>query len=317
VICNEFPLSVVGGHRGSAAGQRAGVRTLAALQSAVPASILLAVQRRPREIDIDINKAHSSRIYDYFLGGTDNFAVDREAAQSIFSSYPGGPDGARTDARINRSFLRRAVRFMVGEMGIRQVLDIGTGIPNHDNAHAIAHGIAPESRVVYVDNDPIVLAHAHRILRDRPSERTDFIAGDLRTPDQVLDDASKILDFDQPVALLLVGIMHVVSDEAGAYDFVRTLTAALPSGSHVAISQLTRDSDGQSMDDVMLRSQAVLRTEEPLSIRTRTAVEQFFDGLELLEPGLVQGNHWRPEDGDSPVGTDYITPLYAGVARIP
>jgi hypothetical protein len=267
-------------------------------------------------VEIDTTVAHASRVYDYLLGGTDNFDVDRRAAEYIFSAYPGGVETVRIDALINRWFLGRVVRYMV-EVGLRQFLDIGTGIPNTDNAHGVAQKAAPECRIVYVDNDPIVLAHAHLLLRSTPEGVTDFIEGDLLEPEAILEKAAETLDFSAPVGVLLIGILHVVPEEEDPYGIVATLMDAVPSGSHLAISQLTDDVQIENMAEVSRRVGEVMGRVNPPGFRSRASIGRFFDDLELLEPGVVQADQWRPDatTPDAPEGHD--TPLYGAVGRKP
>jgi hypothetical protein len=264
---------------------------------------------------IDTSVAHSSRIYDYLLGGTDNFAVDREVAEHAFSAYPGGTDGARSDARANRAFLGRAVRFLADE-GIRQFLDIGTGIPSADNTHAVAQQAAPTSRIVYVDNDPIVLAHAHTLMRGFDTGTTDYIDGDLVDPEGILEKAARTLDLGQPVGLMLVGILHVIPDAADPHGLVARLTKRLASGSFLVLTHMASDILPEQMATVLDRLDERMHNSNPPAFRDRAEVEQFFVGLELVEPGVVHLDDWRPDDGrDVPAGR--LPPLYCGVARKP
>jgi trans-aconitate methyltransferase len=271
-------------------------------------------------IEIGTARAHTSRIYDYLLGGTNNFAVDREVAEHVFSAYPGGLDGVRTDARANRAFLGRAVRHLAGEAGVRQFLDIGTGIPNADNVHAVLQQAAPDSRVVYVDNDPIVLAHAHELLDDTPTGRTNYVDGDLREPGAILDQASGTLDLDEPVAVLLLGILHVIPDEADPHTIVATLLDAVPPGSYLALSHMASDIQPDAMAEVYDRLDQTTRDTNPPALRSRAEVSRFFDGLDLVDPGVVQVDRWRPDDGAAsaaPQPGERVPPLYAAVARKP
>jgi hypothetical protein len=277
----------------------------------------------PRDpIEIGTGQAHTSRIYDYLLGGTDNFAVDREAAQDAFSAYPDGLDGARADARANRAFLGRAVRFLAGEAGVRQFLDIGTGIPNEGNVHAVLAGVVPDARVVYVDNDPIVLAHAHALLDGDAPNTAAYVDADLREPETVLDQAADTLDFDKPVAVLLFGVLHVIPDSADPYGIVSTLVGAVPPGSYVALSHMASDVQPEKMAAVLERLDATTGATNPPALRSRDEFARFFDGLDLIEPGVVQVEQWR-QDGDAgaaapaPSPGDHVAPLYAAVARKP
>src|ERR1700719_4702836 len=191
------------------------------------------------QAEIDTSKPHAARIYDYLLGGKDHFAVDRETAEKGIKLIPTG----RTAARENRSFLGRAVRFLVAEAGIRQFLDIGTGLPSANNVHEVAQGLVPSCRVVYVDNDPIVLAHARALLTSSPEGKTAYIHADLREPERILSDpvTRATLDFSQPVGLMLVAVLHFVPDEAQPRRIVDTLLDALPSGSYLVASHATSE----------------------------------------------------------------------------
>lgn len=243
---------------------------------------------------IDTTKAHPARVYDVFLGGKDNYEADRAAAAAALAANPRG----YLDVRHNRDFLRRAVTTLAREEGIRQFLDIGTGLPTQENVHQIAQRIIPDSRVVYVDNDPVVLAHSRALLTSGPEGLTDYLDADLKQPAQILEEAAKTLDFDQPIALGLVAILHFVED-AEAYPIVRELVDALPSGSRLVLSHLTEDLNPENV-------RAVQRTYTERGftfvLRSRAEVERFFteNGLELDDPGVVPAHHWRP-DGAAPL----------------
>jgi hypothetical protein len=270
----------------------------------------------PRDpIEIGTAQAHTSRIYDYLLGGTDNFAIDREVAEHAFAAYPGGVDGARSDARANRAFLGRAVRFLA-DAGIRQFLDIGTGIPNSDNVHAVLERVAPDARVVYVDNDPIVLAHAHALLAR--SDRADYIDGDVCEPGPILRKAADTLDFGKPVAVLLFGILHVIPDSADPFGAVATFVRSVVPGSYLAISHMTADVQPAAMAEVFDRLDETTRDTNPPAFRSKDEVSRFFTGLDPVDPGLVQVDLWRPDPkaGSSRPGAR-VPPLYAAVARKP
>jgi hypothetical protein len=265
---------------------------------------------------IDTEVAHVARAYDYMLGGTTNFKVDREAAERLSAVFPGGVETARRDVRAQRDFLGRAVRYLTREAGIRQFLDIGTGIPNADNVHGIAHEVAPDSRIVYVDRDPIVLAHAHALLKGKAEGTTDFIEGDLLEPDMIVERAAATLDLDKPVAVMLVGILHVIPDEDDPYGIVARLMQAVPSGSYLTVSHLPKDLAAEEMAQMERRSKEMMR--EPFIMRTHAEVSRFFDGLELLDPGVVSVDDWRPDDNMSPTATVWDqTPLYGAVGRKP
>jgi hypothetical protein len=260
---------------------------------------------------IDPAAAHVARVVDYLLGGYSHFAVDRRAAEELAAALPGGLATARRDARAQRELLRRIVRYLAGEAGLRQFLDIGTGIPRSDNVHAVALDHAPRCRAVYVDNDPIVLAHAHMLV-NRDAATTTFVESDLRAPHAVRDRAAAMLDFDEPVGLVLTGTLHVIPDGDDPHGIVAHLVEALPRGSFVVVSHLTGDRDGDAMHDMARRSAALMR--DPFVLRSHAEVARFFDGLEMVAPGLVEGPHWGRERSEVPVDV-WTTPLYAGVGR--
>ena len=265
-------------------------------------------------VSIDSGVPHTARIYDFLLGGTNHFAVDREMAEHAFDTYPAGLEGARLDARDNRAFLGRAVRFLAEQAGIRQFLDIGPGIPDSASTHQVAQAVAPDSRVLYVDNDPIVLAHAHALLAGAPEGTVEFLAGDLRAPDPVLARAAATLDLDRPVGLLLVGVLHVVPDDDDARGCVARLVDALPPGSHVVVSHMTSDAvAGADIATMSRRMADRMRTSNPPAIRDRAGVAAFLDGLAVVEPGLVPVNQWRP-DADTRA-SERPTPIVGAVAR--
>jgi hypothetical protein len=267
-------------------------------------------------VRIDVTVAHTARVYDYLLGGTDNFAVDRAVAEHAFATYPGGVDGARADARANRHFLGRAIRYLVNEAGIRQFLDIGTGIPNADNTHGLAQEEAADAKVVYVDNDPIVLAHAHVILRGRPPELTAYIHGDFRRPAAILADAAATLDLAEPVAVVLTGLLHVIPDADDPYAHVAALMAAVPPGSYLVLSHIAAELRDSAMATVSSRLDEMMRTTNPPAFRTLAEVARFFGGLDVVEPGIVPAELWRPQCARTPPDPRE-TPLYAGVGRKP
>ena len=253
----------------------------------------------------DTGVAHVARVYNYWLGGKDNFAADRAAGEAAIKAFP----NIGLSARSNRALLARAVRFLAGEAGIRQFLDVGTGIPSADNTHEVAQSVAPECRVVYVDNDPIVLTHARALLASHPAGSTDYIDADLRDPRRILDAAAGLLDFGRPAALMLMAILQHISDQDGPYQIVATLVDALPPGSYLAISHPASDIDAEAMAKMAASLNQTMA--EKVTFRDREAVARFFDGLDLVEPGLVQASKWRPAtqaDADRPAA------LWAGVA---
>ncbi len=258
---------------------------------------------------IDTTRPHPARRYDYWLGGKDNFQADREAAEAIAAVFP----HIRTAARENRAFMRRAVSHLAAEAGIRQFLDIGTGLPTANNVHDVAQGVAPESRIVYVDNDPLVLTHARALLTSSEQGATAYIDADLRDPEKILSDAAvrDTLDWSQPVALLLVAVLHFVEDNEDPYAIVRQLVSALPAGSYLVLSHATFD----PLDpETIAAMNAVNQGNKPaFSPRSLDEVSRFFDGLALLEPGIVSVADWRPEPGPRP--TPAQTTGYGAVAR--
>ncbi|OKJ77915.1 SAM-dependent methyltransferase [Streptomyces sp. CB02460] len=237
---------------------------------------------------IDTTKAHPARVYDVFLGGKDNYPADREAAAMALAANPRG----YLTVRHNRDFMRRAVTLAAND-GIRQFLDIGTGLPTQANVHQIAQGIAPESRVVYVDNDPVVLVHAQALLTSGPEGRTDYIEADLRDPDRILEAARRTLDFDRPVALVLAAVTHFIEDET-AYPVVKQLVDVLAPGSFLVLSNVSSDLNPEQVGNITKgfkeRGFAMVR-------RSYAQMERFVtgNGLELLEPGIVPVHRWRPE----------------------
>ncbi|MGH9210227.1 MAG: SAM-dependent methyltransferase [Acidimicrobiales bacterium] len=261
------------------------------------------------EVDIDTSVAHAGRMYDYMLGGTTNFAVDREACTEANRDFPGGIEAAKAGLRANRDFLGRAVRH-IAEAGVHQFLDLGTGIPSDDNTHAVALSVAPDSRIVYVDNDPIVLAHAHQLLQSTPESATSYLFGDMRDVETVLTRASATLDFTQPIGLILVAILHFVTDDEDPYGLVSKLMDAVPSGSYLAVSHLAGDIMAEEME--ALYSRISERTKETFVLRSRGDVARFFDGLDLVEPGVALVSDWHV---DAPGAIEL--PVYAAVGIKP
>ncbi|MER6451607.1 SAM-dependent methyltransferase [Streptomyces sp900105245] len=255
---------------------------------------------------IDTSRPHPARVYDWFLGGKDNYPVDEELGRRIHAIDA----GAGRAARANRAFMRRAVRTLA-EDGVRQFLDIGTGIPTEPNLHQIAQSAAPDARVVYVDNDPIVLAHANALLRGTPEGVTEYVQADARDSGTILERAAAVLDFGRPVALSLVALLHFVAAEDGAHDLVATLLAALAPGSCLVLSTMTADFEPENVRRGIAAYAAGGVT---LVARSRDEVGTFFEGLDLLPPGITSVSDWRPEDrpdGDGPVS------LYGAVGRKP
>jgi len=267
--------------------------------------------------EIDTSVAHPARRYDYWLGGKVNFEADRRSGDAIAAVFP----AARLAALENRRFLRRIVTYLVNEVGIRQFLDVGTGIPATDNAHEVAQSIAPESRVVYVDNDPIVLAHARRLLTSTPDGATAYLQADLRKPHMILShpDLRGTLDLTRPIALILIAVAHSIPDAENPHSHVATLTNALAPGSYLAMSHGTTDFMSAEDRDTALTVIERDRTHsrDPHCPRDRAAFAQFFEGMELVSPGIVPLPEWRndhPADSHTSTGADI--PFYAALARI-
>ncbi len=245
---------------------------------------------RPRA-RVDPNVPHAPRIWNHWLGGKDNFAADREVGDRMAEMYP---DIVRL-ARADRAFLRRTVRYLVNERGIRQFLDIGTGLPTADNTHQVAQSLAPESRIVYVDNDPLVLSHARALLAGTPEGATDYLDADVHDPEKILREAEHTLDFDRPIALMLLGVLIYVPDTQQAFAIVTRLMDALPSGSYLVIAHSTSEIYGAATEEVVrLRNE---RVKPAMTLRTGTEIARFFEGLRLVEPGLLSVSRWRPEIG--------------------
>ncbi len=215
-------------------------------------------------------------------------------------------------ARADRGFLARAVRYLAGEAGIRQFLDIGTGLPTANNTHEVAQAVAPESRIVYVDNDPLVLVHARALLTSSPQGATDYIEADLRDPDKILDGAAATLDFEEPIALMLLGIVNFIVDDQQAHQIVDRLLSALPSGSYLAMTHPTTEVHGEEVTEAM--RQWNQSGAAPIRARSRQELARFFDGLELLEPGVVSSSQWRP---DLAIGEPVEVAEYCAVGRKP
>jgi hypothetical protein len=260
-----------------------------------------------REIPgINTRVPHPARVYDYFLGGKDNFEADRVAAEAGIEAFPRTAESARA----SRAFLRRVVRFLTAEAGIRQFLDIGTGLPSGENVHQVAQSLAPDARIVYVDNDPIVLLHAQALLKGNPEGAVAYLDADLRDPEKILASAADTLDFGQPVGLLLLGILHNVGDEYDPHGIASRLIQAIPGASYLAISHLTADIYPELADFAKALNERQLAA--PLVLRDRAQVMSFFDGLDLVEPGVVQLSKWRPQ---TELESAAAAALWGGVAR--
>jgi len=266
--------------------------------------------RPSREItatELNIDRPHTARMYDYYLGGKDNFPADREAAEAALAAFP----NLATAALQNRVFLHRAVSFLTGEAGIRQFLDIGTGIPTSPNLHEVAQGIAPDARIVYADNDPLVLAHARALLTSSPQGRTAYVDADLRGVDRILAGAADALDLTQPVAVSLIAILHFLPDEDDPYGIVRHLMGQLSAGSHLVVSHITADFDPQVAAAAKVYRDRGISTQA----RSRGEVARFFDGLDLVDPGVTPVHRWRPDSVSQ--FTDAEVSVYGAVARKP
>jgi len=256
----------------------------------------------------DTSVAHIARVYDYWLGGKDNFAADRAVGDQVMQAYP----NIAHSVQANRAFLARAVSYLVGEAGIRQFLDIGTGIPTANNTHEVAQSVASDCRVVYVDNDPVVLSHARALLASDPAGATDYIDADLRDTARVLSEAERTLDFSKPVAVMLLGILHMVGEQDDPRASVAALMTAVPSGSFLTISHPASDIDAAAGAEASRRYNA--QAAESATFRSRAEVMGFFEGLELVRPGLVPVPEWRPR---SEIEAKTPSNLWGGVARKP
>ncbi|GKQ33479.1 SAM-dependent methyltransferase [Streptomyces sp. A012304] len=256
---------------------------------------------------IDTSRPHPARMYDYYLGGKDSYPVDEEAAERVISFLP----AIRVAARTNRGFMNRAAR-LLADRGVHQFLDIGTGIPTEPNLHQVVQAVNPQSRVVYVDNDPVVLRHAEALLRSTPEGATKYIEADVREPGKIIEGAQEILNFEEPVALSLVALLHFVSDEYGPYDLVNELLAPLPAGSFLMLSHVTGDFDPAGWDRAV---EIYRKSGIPAQVRSRDEFARFFTGLDLIDPGVQVVTNWHPEPDQE--FADEQVPLYVGVAQKP
>jgi len=251
---------------------------------------------------------HVARVYDYWLNGKDNFTADRIAGEETIAAFP----GIKLSAQANRAFLRRTVRYLAAAEGIRQFLDIGTGLPAANNTHEVSQGAAPESRVVYVDNDPLVLAHARALLTSSPEGVTAYLDADIENTDTILEEAAATLDFSRPVGIVLLAILHYVPDLAEARRIVSRLMEAVPAGSFLVISHAGSDLLPADVTAFEKSLNAHLPAEHRHVARPRDVVASFFESVQLVEPGLVRVSDWRP---DSPEEAETPTILWGGVAR--
>lgn len=255
---------------------------------------------------LDTSVPQTARIWNYWLGGKDNFAVDREVGDRVQEVFPQAVEAART----SRAFLARAVRYLAGEAGIRQFLDVGTGLPTAENTHEIAQSVAPECRIVYVDNDPLVLVHARALLTSHPDGVTDYVDADMRDTAKVLREASRTLDFTKPIALMMMGILGHIADDEEARSIISDLMSPMTSGSYLAVY------DGTDLSpDVVEATEVWNRSANPpYHLRSPERLARFFDGLELVEPGLVSVTQWRPDPDKADVPPNV---QYCAVGRKP
>jgi hypothetical protein len=258
-------------------------------------------------LGFDISVAHPARVYDYWLGGKDHFEPDRIAAQEVIAVRP----TIIRDIRANREFLGRVVRFLAGEAGIRQFLDIGTGIPSANNTHEVAQSVAPDCRIVYVDNDPIVLAHARALLTSTPEGACAYLDADLKDTGKILQEAARTLDFSRPVAVLFIGVLHLVSDADEPLRIMGEMLDGTVAGSYLALTQPAKDVNADQVAEGARRYNEHVKT--PQTRRTYAETLRFFDRMEVVPPGLVQCHRWRPATGA--VGLEENVSAYGGVAR--
>ena len=264
-------------------------------------------ESQPPGLTFDASVAHPARIYNYWLGGKDNFAADRQAAQEVLDVMP----VIAQVARSNRLFLSTAVHYLVAQAGIRQFLDIGTGLPTENNTHEVAQNVAPESRIVYVDNDPIVLSHARALLTSDPSGRCTYIDADAREVDKILTEAARTLDFSQPVAVMMLGLLHFIPDPDDPCELIGRYLDAVTSGSYLAISHASSDLKADTQTAAQRYNS---HSATAITFRSRQEVTKFFSGLELVPPGVSPLGQWSL----GPTGTGSAQlPTYAGLARKP
>ncbi|MCL6290438.1 MULTISPECIES: SAM-dependent methyltransferase [Streptomyces] len=256
----------------------------------------------PQRDPIDTGKPHPARVYDWLLGGKDNYAVDQEVGEKL-------PAEARANAARNRAFMHRSAAWLARQ-GVDQFLDVGTGIPTAPNLHQIVQRITPTARIVYADNDPIVLRHAEALLVSSPEGATDYLHADVREPEAILEQARKVLDFDRPIALSLIALMHFLRDEEDPYGITRTLVGALAPGSFLVLSHGTADQHPELREET---EKAYRKGAIALRMRTRAEVEPFFEGLELVAPGLVPAAEWYQEQ---PAPAQERSGFYVGVGRV-
>jgi S-adenosyl methyltransferase len=254
---------------------------------------------------LDTGTAHIARVYDFWLGGRNNFAADRAAGEEALEAFP----GLISSVRANRAFLARTVRYLARERGIRQFLDLGTGIPASNNTHEVAQSVAPEARVVYVDKDPMVLAHARALLGSGPHGATDYIDADLRDTGKILETAGRTIDFTEPVGVMLIAVLHLIRDEDNPRRIIDDLMTAVPPGSSLSISHVPNDMHMGQMSDMSDRLNRLLA--QPSTYRSRAEVTGLFGRLQLVEPGVVPIQQWRP---DTPEEASAVAAMWGGVA---
>ena len=252
--------------------------------------------------------AHNARVWNYWIGGKDNYEIDQQVGEHVAGMFP----VIREVARADRDFLGRAVRFLATERGVRQFLDIGTGLPTVDNTHEIAQRVAPDARIVYVDNDPLVLIHARTLLTSTPEGVTDYIDADVHDPEAIVQRATDTLDFDRPIAVMMLGILNFILDTEDAREVVRRVMASVPSGSFLVLTHPTFDADLGGEGNIPAMTFWNENATPPITARSREDVAAFFEGLDLLDPGLVPCSRWRP-DSDSPA----VVPQFGAVAVKP
>ena len=259
-------------------------------------------------VGLDTSVAHIARVQDVWLGGKDNYTADRDAAEEGLAAFP----GLVMSVRATRAFLARTVRYLAAEAGIRQFLDVGTGLPSANNTHEVAQHEAPESRVVYVDNDPIVLTHARALLTSGPQGKTAYIDADARDTGTILDQAAETLDFGKPVGVVLMAVLQFIPDEDNPGGIVDRLMAAVPSGSYLVISHPANDIEPEKMANMAQRLNQLMA--QKVALRSRAEISRYFDGLELVDPGVVRAPEWRPI---SPAEAASPSTMWGGVARKP
>lgn len=264
------------------------------------------------EADLGQDRPHSARMYDYYLGGKTNYAVDREAAQAVIRVFP----AIEVGARANRAYMHRAAYYLARQ-GVRQFIDLGTGIPTAPHLHQVVQEVTPQAKIVYADNDPIVLVYADELLDGTPEGTTCYVEADATRPEKVLAavEATGTIDFSHPVALSLHALLHFVTDHQDPYGIVSRLLEPLAPGSYLSLTHCTGDFEPDAWAAIV---DTYRQRGTPAQVRTRNEVLRFFDGLELVDPGLVVAHHWRPEPGSGPaLVTDGQVSLYAGVGRKP